>query len=369
VIPTSLFPPRPLGLKGRKLELTTLSRAIDPRHPRRFALVGQGGSGKSLLACALGHRVRRAFEGNVHWFRVGGWDARTLAEMLAIRFGTPRDRRRLYPGLSVYLSKNQPTFIVLDNHENDRAMATFLDALRSAKVTWVITARRCLLSGVTLYPVTAPLVTAGKSAFPRVRTMTKLLRHHPLALDIANALVSSDAIDVRRLSDWLVEHGVERVRAVDHEDDLPEVSLLVGWAWQRLDTPARRLLALLARLPGDHAGSDSMFELVGAQREGPAALAKLRRWHLVDEPFHDRFALHAVVRHAIGRICEGKARLKVDPRRIFEHYVALLERHPDRLDLEQTHLFAAMDFAHTTSDLRAALRVDRLLSKLGAPSP
>jgi hypothetical protein len=38
-----------------------------------------------------------------------------------------------------------------------------------------------------------------------------------------------------------------------------------------------------------------------------------------------------------------------------------LERHPERLDLEQTHLFAAMDYAHTSSDLSSALRIDRLL--------
>ena len=36
-----------------------------------------------------------------------------------------------------------------------------------------------------------------------------------------------------------------------------------------------------------------------------------------------------------------------------------------RLDLEQTHLFAAMDFANASSDLDGALRIERLLSKLG----
>src|SRR5450432_457422 len=92
---TSLFPPRPVGLRGRAAELATLARAVDPSVPRRLALVGQGGSGKSMLACALGHRVRPRFAGGVHWFRVGAWDARTLAEMLAIRFGTPRDRKAL----------------------------------------------------------------------------------------------------------------------------------------------------------------------------------------------------------------------------------------------------------------------------------
>jgi hypothetical protein len=98
---------------------------------------------------------------------------------------------------------------------------------------------------------------------------------------------------------------------------------------------------------------------------GPLALAKLRHWHLVQEPFRGRFALHAVVRHAVRHIKGSRSNGARDARRIFEHYVALLENDPTRLDLEQTHLFAAMDFANASSDLDGALRIERLLSKLG----
>jgi hypothetical protein len=313
-----------------------------------------------MLACALGHRVRRDFAGGIHWFRVGAWDARTLGEMLAVRFGTPRDRRALFPELRRHLSKERPTFIVLDNHEDDRAMARFLDELRGAHATWVITARRCLLSGVSIFPVTAPLVTAGKIAFPRVAALTALLRHNPLALDIADALVGSRATDVHALRAFLLAGGVDRVRAVSHEDDLPEVTLLVAWAWQRLDRHARRLLAVLAYVSGDHTGQDSLMALAKVGRPGPHALRRLQRWHLVQEPFSGRFALHAVVRFAI------RQRVTIDERRIFEHYLALLEHHPERFELEQTHLFAAMDFAHTSSNLAQALRIDRLLRGLPA---
>src|SRR5438552_1684371 len=82
---TSLhFPPVPRGLKGRAGELATLARTIEATAPARLALVGAGGSGKSMLACALGHRMARRFEGRIHWFRVGAWDFHTLAEMLAL---------------------------------------------------------------------------------------------------------------------------------------------------------------------------------------------------------------------------------------------------------------------------------------------
>jgi hypothetical protein len=195
------------------------------------------------------------------------------------------------------------------------------------------------------------------------------LRYNPLALDIASALVSSGATTEAALGRWLADKGVQRVRAVDHEDDLPEVSLLVDWAWERIDGAARRLLSVLAHISGDHVDVDSLFELGRVGARGRRALAKLRRWHLVQEPFRGRFALHAVVRHAIRRIAGRRNGAASDARRIFEHYLALLERDPLRLDLEQTHLFAAMDFANASSDLDAALRIERLLQKLGGGEP
>src|SRR5690348_6919387 len=100
-----LFPPAPRGLKGRSGELATLGRTIEETHPARLALVGSGGSGKSLLACALAHKLRVRFEDRMDWFRVGAWDFRTLAEMLALRYGTPRDRKGLIPGLRAFLGR------------------------------------------------------------------------------------------------------------------------------------------------------------------------------------------------------------------------------------------------------------------------
>lgn len=327
-------------------------------HPARVALVGAGGSGKSTLAAALGHRVQRAFSGGIHWFRVGAWDERTLAEMLAIRFRIPRVRRRLIDQLCRHLEQRGPTFVVLDNHEDDNAVATLLDALRGAPVSFLITARRCLLAGVSVFPVVAPLVTTGQSPFPAVRALTRLLRWNPLALDLADALVSSGAVDVASLRAWLLERGVDRVQVIAHEDDLPEVRLLVAFSWARLSAVAKRMLAVLAHTGGDHVDAASLCALSRAGKRGEDALVELRRWRLVQEPFDGRFALHATVRHAL------MVRTKGDAMAQFEHYVGLLERAPERLDLEQTHLFAAMDYANVTGDLAAALRVNALLTAL-----
>lgn len=349
------FPPAP-ALKGRRSELTTLSRIVVDRHPSELALVGGGGSGKSTLAAALGHRVARHFAGGIHWFRVGAWDTHTLGEMLALRFAVRRER--LWPNLRRALAARGPTLVVLDNHESDRAVADLLQRLGTPDATFVITARRCLLGGVSIFPVVPPLVGSGRAPFPAVASLTRLLRWNPLALDVASALVQSRVTTADALAAFLVEHGVTKVRVIAHEDDLPEVKLLVDFTWRRLGAVERRLLAVLAHTDGDHMDRASLVKLARVGSKGGRALQTLRRWHLVQEPLAGRFALHATVRYAL----EGRTRF--DRQRHFDHYVSMLERHPERLDLEQTHLFAAMDHAHELSHLDDALRVNALLERL-----
>ena len=351
------LPPPPRGLKGRATELATLSKAIQATAPTRLALIGAGGSGKSMLANALAHRLARFFSGQVSWFRVGSWDFYTLTEMLALRFGLPGGDSRV-PRLNAFFARTGPRLIVLDNHEDDRAMARLLDSFARAQVSFVITARRCLLAGVLIFPVTAPLVTAGQSAFPRVARLTRMLRWNPLALDIADGIVASGAASAAELGEFLEQRGVQRVRAVEHEDDLPEIALLVAWAWRRLTPASRRILGVLAHIEGDHVDRASLATLAKIRGRLDAGLEPLQRFRLVQEPVADRYTLHAVVRHAVVR------RTQLSPELVFEHYVSLLETQPERIDREQTHLFAAMDYAHRTSNLNAMLRVEALSRRL-----
>jgi hypothetical protein len=339
-------------MKGRNAELRTLARTITAARPTRIALVGPGGSGKSMLAAALGHRLRAAFGGRIYWFRSAAWGFYTLSEMLALRFRTGRGEGRVQR-LRQFLARGPQRLIVLDNHEDDEAIARLFEAFADSNATFVITARRCLLAGVLIFPVVAPLVTAGRSPFPRVAALTRLLRWNPLALDIADSIVASRAASVKTLGEFLRDAGVARVRTLAHEDDAPEVALLVEWAWRRLSVEARRALAVLAHVEGDHVDAVSLAKLARVARPGPA-LEQLERWHLVQQPLRGRYALHAVVRYAVAR------RTKPAADRVFEHYVTLLERHPERLELEQSHLFAAMEHAYRKSDMNALLRVNAL---------
>jgi len=145
---------------------------------------------------------------------------------------------------------------------------------------------------------------------------------------------------------------------IDHEDDLPEIAVLVAWAWQRLSAQSRRIMGVLAHIEGDHVDLGSLAKLAKIRGDLRSALSPLRAWKLVQEPVESRYTLHAVVRHALVK------RTSLDPEFVFEHYVSLLEREPERLLREQTHLFAAMDHAHRTSNLNAMLRVEALARRL-----
>src|SRR5688572_8006014 len=283
----SIFPPRPRGMKGRSAELATLARTVLATRPTRIALIGPGGSGKSMLAAALGARLRAAFGGRVDWFRSASWGFYTLSEMLALRFGTGRGDGRV-ERLQEFLTRGPERLIVLDNHENDAAVERLFATFGDSNATFIITARRCLLAGVFIFPVVAPLVTSGKSAFPRVAALTRLLRWNPLALDIADGIVASRAASVKALGEHLEGAGVTRVRALEHEDDLPEIALLIDWAWPRLSAAARRILGVLAHIEGDHVDAASLSELARIARLGPP-LAELERWRLVQQPVRERY--------------------------------------------------------------------------------
>jgi hypothetical protein len=343
-------------MKGRRVELATLLAVIEATRPARIALVGSGGSGKSMLASAIGHRLAPRFPGGIFWFRLGAWDFRTLTEMLALRFGTVRERSKIEGGLRAFLRRSE-RLVVLDNHEDDAATARLLSTLNGTRATFVVTARRCLLGGVLVFPVTAPLVTSGKPAFPRVAALTRRLRWNPLALDIADAIVRSRGATTAGLAAFLDRNGIGEVSVIEHEDDLPEVRLLVAWAWPRISEAGRRMLGVLAHTEGDHVDLASLAKLARADRK---AIAPLTRWHLVQQAMPGRYALHAVVRHALRK------RTEPYPTAAFEHYVALLERDPSRITAEQSHVFAAMDHAHRTSNLDAMLRIDRLLARLNS---
>jgi hypothetical protein len=351
------FPPRPASFRGRARELATLASLVRARHPTIVALVGGGGSGKTTLAAALGHRLDRAFGGRRSWLRIGAWDASTVAKMMALQLaaggrGAAIDRVRRA------LRARGDSLVVLDNHESDAVTAEVLDALRGAPVSWVITARRCLLGGVTVFPIVPPLIGVRRDPFPAIARLTPLLRWHPVALDVADAIVAARLASVGELERRLRARGVHRIRPVEHEDDVPEVRAIVAEASRHLPPAARRMLGILAAMGGDAMDEASLVALARAGRTGARAVGALLELRLVQRPAAGRLTLHATVRYAVRRASA------VDEDAVARHYLALLERHPGRLEAEQTHLFALMDWAQERGDLGTILRVQELAERL-----
>jgi hypothetical protein len=346
------FPERPRSFRGRERELDVLVRLVTSQHPTAVALVGGGGSGKSTLACALGHALSKAFSGRIAWARIGAWDRTTVLQMIALKLGLGPGSDPL-PRIRGVLS-GPPSLVVLDNHEDDATTAATLEALRGTQATFVLTARRCLLGGVTIFPVVPALVSSQKSPFRSVARLTRLLRWHPVALDLADALVTTGVLDVDELERRLVARGVSRIEPLAHEDDVPEVRGVVLEALAALAPASRRMLAVLAHMRGDRMDRASLVALSDAGRAGDRALERLRALRLVQEPSPEHYALHATVSYALHH------ELGFDEDRVALHYLSLFERDPGAIEREETHLFSLMDWAQAKRDLGVILRVHAL---------
>lgn len=327
-----------------------LARIVRDQHPTCIALIGSGGSGKTTLAAALGHRCRSQFRGRLLWVRIGAWSAGVALELMGLKLGVQGDRASVTQGIRAMLSAG-PTFVVLDNHESDDATAELLGAFRGLPVTWIITARRCLLGGVTIVPVVPPLIGVRRSAFPAVARLTRLLRWNAVALDVAEGLVSSGRVGLAELERRLARRHVDRVTPVAHEDDIPEVRAVVAEAAREIGPSARRMLAILAHMGGDHMDRASLESLAAPRGRAGQALDDLVRLRLVQTAAPGRFTVHATVRYAVRQM------LPFDEDVIARHYLVLFERHPERVADEQTQLFALMDWAQERSDLDDILRV------------
>lgn len=322
------------------------------QHPTALALLGAGGSGKTTLAAALGHRLRRHFGGRIAWVRIGAWDRTTVLEMMALELGAGRLADRPLARVRGALHEG-PTLVVLDNHESDAVTARVLDELSGLPVTWLLTARRCLLGGVTLYPIAPPLIGAQQSPFPAVAPLTRLLRWHPVALDVADALVTSGRVTVPELGRRLARRGVGRISTMEHEDDIPEVRGVVSEAFGHLTPLGRRMLGVLAHMGGDHMDRGSL-EVLTSRQGAARAVDDLVGLRLVQCPAEGRFALHATIRHAARRLAP------TDEGLIHAHYLALFEAETGRIRGEQTHLFALMDYAQAHAVQGLILRVHEL---------
>ena len=252
--------------------------------------------------------------------------------------------------------------VVLDNHEDDRAMARLLQELSGTPATFVITARRCLLAGVLVFPVTAPLVTERSRGVP-----ARGSPHADAALEPARARH-------RRLDRRLGRRHRDRARGVPPREERDA----------RARHRPRRRPARSGAARGLGMGAASAGEPAHPRRAFPHRRRSRRSRFAGPARPHRRAAPSVRLGlSATGTSCRSRCAddTRSTPSCGMRSPVARRSRpsapsrttwrcsssDPERLDLEQTHLFAAMDYAHRSGDLRAMLRIERLLKKLEPP--
>src|SRR6185295_6842661 len=101
-----------------------------------------------------------------------------------------------------------------------------------------------------------------------IASLTRMLRWHPVALDIANALVEGKEVSERDLGRRLEARGVTRIVPIEHEDDVPEVAAVVAEAVKRITLAARRMLAVLVFMGGDSMDARTLATLGKSRRPG-----------------------------------------------------------------------------------------------------
>ena len=340
-----VFPARPSPFRGRAAELRRC-RGLPLGPAPAAGAGGPGGGGKSTLAAALGHRLRARLSRRARVVPGGRWDHRTLLEMLAIRLGVPlggfRDRARRLRALRRRLAG---AATCSSSSTTTRTTARWRAFWRARRPPGRLAAHRAPLPALGRLGLSGGCAAghAGPQPVPAGRRA-----HRAPALESARARHQQRAGRDGRRQRGRAARLAGRAAAwracasIAHEDDLPELAPARPLGVAPLAAPADALLTVLAHLRGrSHRCALAARSLrAGRRRRRRRALAS-RRWHLVQQPLPGRFALHAIVRYAI----EGRTRF--DQRRARRPLRRLLERHPERLDLEQTHLFAAMDHAHT----------------------
>ena len=240
-------------------------------------------------------------------------------------------------------------------------MARLLDALAGTTGDVRASPRAAACSrACSIFPVIAPLVTSGAAAFPRVAALTRLLALEPArARHRGRASWRRARASVAELGDVPRGRGRRRACAASSTRTTCRRSRCSSNGRGRARLAARRACsAVLAHVEGDHVDARSLAKLArvrGRRRRSPRSSAGTSCRNRC------RVATRCMPSCATpSRAHESRARRA----RSSSTTSTLLERHPERLELEQTHLFAAMDHAYRKSDMNALLRVNALAERL-----
>jgi DNA-binding SARP family transcriptional activator/tetratricopeptide (TPR) repeat protein len=290
------------------------------------AIAGTAGVGKTTLAVQWAHRVRDRFADGQLFVDLQGYAAgpsvRPIDALTGFldALGVPPEQAPVQVDQAAALYRTlvagRRLLIVLDNARSAEQVRPLLPGEPGCLV--LVTSRDRLsglvasngarsLSLDALSPDEAGellarllgktrLAAEPKSTMELARTCAFL----PLALRVAAATLAWQPD--RRIADYVTQLRHDTLRTLTIEDD-PGVGIRAAFdaSYEALPVPARRLFRLLSLAPGPDIGVPAAAALGGLDNHETAALLdRLAGAHLLDQPGHDRYGWHDLLRAYAG---------------------------------------------------------------------
>jgi predicted ATPase/class 3 adenylate cyclase len=399
-VPTNL-PGEVTAFVGRESELERLQGLL--AGSRILTLTGPGGSGKTRLALALAHGVRRSFPHGV-WFidLASVRDPALLESSIALALGVRESADSAMAEVLRAHLRDRIALLVIDNLEqllpdagdvvarlireapNLRMLVTSRESLRIAGEQGYVVPPLDLDSGISLFEDRArahrPDLALDGDTARVVREICERLGGLPLAIELAAARVRllSPVQILERLAKTLDLAGGTR--------DLPErqrtLRGAIDWSHDLLGEPERRLFRRLAVFEGGwsveaaEAVADADGDLGIDLLEGLGSLADKSLIRLEPPPAEDhgdtvetRFGMHPLLReYALERLDAVGERAACEARHsaVFLDLAETLgkvilvaggQAAIRRFDREDHNLRAVLDRAIVARDARTGLRI------------
>ncbi|MGW7517395.1 tetratricopeptide repeat protein [Streptomyces sp. NPDC054796] len=417
--------PRDIPWVGREREITVLSQGLreGPTPPQRLPVIysvdGMPGSGKTVLAVHLAHRLRDLFPDGRLLLNLRAHAryqeplsaAVALAELLRL-LGTPasqipHDDLDALTQLWRHAMSERRALLVLDDARDEEQLQPLLPDASPVRV--IITSRRRLTGlpdarSMSLDPMSVAdalalfgsRIGADRAQEDDVREIARLCGYLPLAMEIAaSRLLSRPSWDARTLIQRLSQGSSRLPEIRDAHRELAQAFDLSHSTLTPVQQSAFRRLGLHI---GAEFGPHAAAALTGLPlTEAERVLESLLGSHLLIEPAPDRYRLHDLIRdyaralaetaesatgrqHALDRLLDlylhtaDRAdriayphRVRIDVGTAPPHLRALAEGNLEGTGAqgwfitEGSNLLAALDHAHTNGPPeRAALMTHTL---------
>ncbi|HEX7951068.1 MAG TPA: adenylate/guanylate cyclase domain-containing protein [Candidatus Limnocylindrales bacterium] len=399
-VPSNL-PGEVTAFVGREAELERLRGLLGGS--RILTLTGPGGSGKTRLALALAHEVRRSFPHGV-WFvdLASVRDPALLEPSIATALGVRESAERpIVDALRTHL-RDRIALLIVDNLEqllpdaadgvarivrdapNLRVVVTSRELLRIAGEQGYAVPPLDLGAGIRLFEDRArahrPDIAVNDEAMRAIREICERLGGLPLAIELA-------AARVRLLSPpQILERLARSLDLAGGTRDVPErqrtLRGAIDWSHELLSEPERRLFRRLAVFVGGwtveaaEAVADADGDLGVDLFEGLGSLADKSLIRMEPPPVEDhgdtvetRFGMHPLLReYALERLAAAGERAVVEVRHsaVFVELAESLGRlilvaggqaAIRRLEREGPNLRSALDRAIAARDAESGLRL------------